>query len=152
MSSYRFSKRQLIIGIAAFVILVTLSSWMLYFYFLGDYKEENADIIKTLTQVVLTFLAFPTFFFVLTFIFYIEDKRKNKGKVDRENHYKIIEKITSKIQNEKCNICKLTLKEFEVIVQCPEGKSYFHKAHLDEWLLDKEKCPICGIKLRGIEN
>ena len=70
----------------------------------------------------------------------------------RENHYKIIEKITSKIQNEKCNICKLTLKEFEVIVQCPEGKSYFHKAHLDEWLLDKEKCPICGIKLRGIEN
>lgn len=49
-----------------------------------------------------------------------------------------------------CMICKLQLRNEQLAYQCPQSKSYFHEEHLNEWLNDKDECPVCNFILKSL--
>ncbi len=47
-------------------------------------------------------------------------------------------------KNKKCSICKLELRKRQQKVQCNKCLSIFHKEHLEDWLENKDSCPVCN--------
>ncbi len=60
--------------------------------------------------------------------------------------------FTGKTEGEKCNICKLTCTEDQLICTCPFCESLFHKNHLEDWLIQNKDCPVCSRDLSGYIN
>jgi hypothetical protein len=47
-----------------------------------------------------------------------------------------------------CMICKLEIRDQQIVFQCPNCLSYFHVKHLNEWLAKNNDCPVCNVSLR----
>ena len=47
------------------------------------------------------------------------------------------------IEGKVCAICKLTFRENDIILSCPNCQSLFHENHLLEWLEINDRCPVC---------
>ena len=56
------------------------------------------------------------------------------------------------IEDKYCSICKLELREKQRVLQCPYCENLFHKEHIEEWLQNNTKCPVCQKKLKGISD
>ena len=160
MNKTKTSKREMIIGISSLVILFDLGFWVLYLIIFTDYGDKYPDILAALAFILLNFMILP---FVLLFA-EIKEKRKKRNKTKgnlmeqiptkkekkKLTEYKLIINEKDKLKNEKCLICKLSIKQFEIIAKCPKCLTYFHKEHLDEWLVKKKQCPVCGTEIREI--
>ncbi len=48
------------------------------------------------------------------------------------------------LKEDKCAICKLSVKKSQNIVQCPKCLNLFHYEHLNSWFKNNKKCPVCG--------
>jgi hypothetical protein len=48
-----------------------------------------------------------------------------------------------------CMICKLEIRDKQMIMFCPFCKSYFHEDHLNEWLNKNSDCPVCNKPLKN---
>ncbi|NHJ32087.1 MAG: hypothetical protein FK732_04425 [Asgard group archaeon] len=55
----------------------------------------------------------------------------------------IASKVDYSVENEKCMISKLEIKNDDVILQCPFCSSYFIKKYLVEWVEKNKTCPVC---------
>lgn len=166
-SEVKTSKQETIIGIASLVILFDLGIWVLYILMFTDLGQKYADYFGALAFVLMNFMVLP---FILLFheisqrIKKIMKKTPQKKKQKTQQQIeleKLISKIGSKeaveyqqimnqgnqLKEEKCSICKLNIKPLEIIVQCSECLSLFHKEHLDDWLEKTKKCPVCSIDL-----
>lgn len=58
--------------------------------------------------------------------------------------------ITSPPSNELCRISKLPLRTDQDVLQCPSCESYFLKNYLEDWLREKDVCPVCKYQLKII--
>ncbi|NHJ32504.1 MAG: hypothetical protein FK732_06550 [Asgard group archaeon] len=58
--------------------------------------------------------------------------------------------ITNPPNNELCRISKLPLRTDQDVLQCPSCESYFLKNYLEDWLREKDVCPVCKYKLKII--
>ncbi len=56
--------------------------------------------------------------------------------------------ITSPPLEEMCMISKLPLRTDQDVLQCPSCESYFIKKYLEDWLREKDNCPVCKFKLK----
>lgn len=56
--------------------------------------------------------------------------------------------ITNAPSNELCRISKLPLRTDQDVLQCPSCESYFIKKYLEDWLREKDVCPVCKFKLK----
>ena len=54
---------------------------------------------------------------------------------------------SGKIKDETCAVCKLSLHEKELILQCQNCQILFHAPHLIEWLGNDDACPVCLSKI-----
>ena len=50
-------------------------------------------------------------------------------------------------KDDKCGICKTTIKHGKEVYQCHNCETLFHKEHLIEWFKKKDTCPVCKTKL-----
>ncbi|TFF84891.1 hypothetical protein EU523_01010 [Candidatus Heimdallarchaeota archaeon] len=62
----------------------------------------------------------------------------------QENRLQNFATSKSKIQDQVCAICKLPIQKGQFIVQCKNCLALFHLKHLEEWLEEKNNCPVCG--------
>ena len=60
-----------------------------------------------------------------------------------------------KINNDKknnrkkiCAICKLEIRHTQRIKTCPSCKAQFHYDHLETWLKQYRRCPVCGFRIK----
>jgi hypothetical protein len=58
--------------------------------------------------------------------------------------------ITNPPLEEMCRISKIPLRSDQDVLQCPSCESYFLKNYLEDWLREKEVCPVCKYKLKII--
>lgn len=58
--------------------------------------------------------------------------------------------ITNPPLEEMCMISKLPLRTDQDVLQCPSCESYFIKKYLEDWLREKDICPVCKFKLKII--
>ncbi len=58
--------------------------------------------------------------------------------------------ITNPPNEELCRISKLPLRTDQDVLQCPSCESYFIKNYLEDWLREKDVCPVCKYKLKII--
>ena len=58
--------------------------------------------------------------------------------------------ITNPPLEEMCMISKLPLRTDQNVLQCPSCESYFIKKYLEDWLREKDVCPVCKFKLKII--
>ncbi len=58
--------------------------------------------------------------------------------------------ITNPPLEEMCMISKLPLRTDQDVLQCPSCESYFIKKYLEDWLREKDVCPVCKFKLKII--
>ncbi|NHJ48806.1 MAG: E3 ubiquitin protein ligase [Asgard group archaeon] len=115
---------------------------------------------------------------LVTYVLYNEKKKQQTGKkweqpdnfeelreeIKIENDASKIEKSTEKkpmlpepfeyqeeyrTEIDYCMICKLEIRDKQLISFCPFCKSYFHKEHLSEWLIKNSDCPVCGKPLKN---
>ena len=69
----------------------------------------------------------------------------NKEAIDWNKIHPLI--IEQRNVTDKCPICKLNLVREDFIVQCPYCTQLFHGKHLIDWLLKRNKCPVCRKKI-----
>ena len=50
-------------------------------------------------------------------------------------------------KDDKCGICKTSIKHGKEVYQCHNCETLFHKNHLIEWFKKKDTCPVCKTKL-----
>ncbi len=58
--------------------------------------------------------------------------------------------ITNPPLEEMCMISKLPLRSNQDVLQCPSCEAYFIKKYLEDWLREKDVCPVCKFKLKII--
>ncbi|MBD3191130.1 MAG: hypothetical protein GF308_10820 [Candidatus Heimdallarchaeota archaeon] len=63
------------------------------------------------------------------------------------NDHNLAREYTRSVLGKTCAICKLELREEQVVVQCPHCLALFHLDHLVEWLKIEPECPICQVTL-----
>ena len=120
------------------------------------------EYFKSKTSIATT-IWLTLFIFLLTIIFYIffvhlwrrkkttlpnpAEKKKEVNTIKKQKNktaIRYIEKYTGELPEEtKCVICKLAIN----VAQCPICESYFHFEHLQSWLQQHDKCPICQTKI-----
>ena len=62
----------------------------------------------------------------------------------------LIDPFKSTIEEKEaiCMVCKLKIRKDEEIYQCPECNNYFHAQHLERWLEQRTRCPVCECMLK----
>lgn len=59
---------------------------------------------------------------------------------------KIVENWTIQPE-ERCNICWVNIKVGEEFTRCISCNNKFHAEHWRQWIIAKQSCPICKIKI-----
>ena len=50
-------------------------------------------------------------------------------------------------KEERCNICWVNIKPDEPFTRCTSCNNKFHSDHWREWIIKKQSCPICNVKI-----
>ncbi|HUT81416.1 MAG TPA: RING finger domain-containing protein [Candidatus Bathyarchaeia archaeon] len=121
---------------------------------LNDWQWESSYIIWLVLGIFIAAIA------LLIYIFsrfkrtkntsLLETKKKegeqeiSRNEVKAITKKKILVRSVKKIpSNSLCRICKLDIHENQSALQCPNCSALFHSEHIQEWLVNKDECPVC---------
>jgi hypothetical protein len=55
--------------------------------------------------------------------------------------------FTGDVSNQVCNISKIPFKSDDVVLSCSYCKRKYKRQYLMEWLVKKDDCPVCRVKI-----